>query len=101
MSVNENQEFETINRKVKERTENAEEVLQAAADTYREVRMRKKAKAIACILGVAAVLGIVVAGFWALEEIEWINHTFRIVLTAIAGAVAMFKIGGFWREVEK
>lgn len=90
MSINENQEFETINRKANDRTE-----------TYREAQMKKKARAVACILGVAAVLGIAVTGFWALEEIEWINHTFRIVLTATAGAVAMFKIGGFWREIEK
>ena len=101
MSINENQEFETINQKVKERTETVEEGRHTAAETYREVQMRKKAKAVACILGVAAVLGIAVTGFWALEEIEWINHTFRIVLSAIAGAVAMFKIGGLWREIEK
>lgn len=101
MSINENQEFETINQKVKDRTENAEKVQLIATETNREAQMRKKAKAVACILGVAVVLGIAVTGFWALEEIEWINHTFRIVLTATAGAVAMFKIGGFWHEFKK
>jgi hypothetical protein len=101
MSINENQEFETINQKVKERTENVEESRNAVAENYREVQMRKKAKAVVCILGVIAVLSIAVTGFWALEEIAWINHTFRIVLTAAAGSVAMFKIGGFWHEVKK
>lgn len=98
MNINENQEFEAINQKVKERSENVEEVRQTVADTYREVLARKKAKAIACIMGVAAVLAIAVTGFWALEEIEWINHSFRTVLTAAAGAFAMFKIGCFWQK---
>ena len=98
MNINENQEFETINQKVKERAENVEEVRQTVAETYREVQARKKAKAIACIMAVLAVFGVAVAGFWGLEEIGWINHTFRIVLTAAAGAVAMFKVGGFWQK---
>ena len=101
MSINENQEFAAINQRVNDRTENAKNVQQIADDTYREVQMRKKAKAVACIMGVAVVLGIAVTGFWALEEIAWINHTFRIVLTATAGAVAMFKIGGFWCDIKK
>ena len=98
MSINENQEFEIINQKVKERTETVEEVRQAVAETYREVQVRKKAKAVACIAAVMALFGTAVAGFWGLEEIGWINHTFRIVLTAAAGAVAMFKVGGFWQK---
>jgi type II secretory pathway component PulM len=98
MGINENQEFEAINQKVKERSENVEEVRQAVADTYREVQARKKARGILCIMVVIAVLAIAVTGFWALEEIEWINHTFRIVLTAAAGAVAMFKVGCFWQK---
>lgn len=98
MSINENQEFEAINQKVKERTESVEEVRQSAADAYREVQMRKKTKAVASIVGVATLLGCAVAGCWGLEEIGWINHTFRIVLTAAAGAAAMFKIGCFWQK---
>lgn len=93
MSINENQEFEAINQKVKERAVNVEEVRQSAADAYREVQMRKKAKAVVSIVGVAALLGIAVTGCWGLEEIGWINHTFRIVLTSAAGAVAAFKMG--------
>ena len=83
MSINENQEFEAINQKVKERTEIVEENRHDVAENYREVQMRKKAKAVAHIILVVMLLGIVVTGFWALEEIEWINHTFRIVLTAV------------------
>ena len=101
MSINENQEFEAINQKVKERAVNVEEVRQSAADAYREVQMRKKTKAVAGMIGMAALLGIAVTGFWALEEIAWINHAFRIVLSAAAGAAAMFKMGGLWVEIKK
>lgn len=93
MSINENQEFEAINQKVKERAVNVEEVRQSAADAYREVQMRKKAKAVVGMVAVMGVFGGAVAGCWGLEEIGWINHTFRIVLTSAAGAVAAFKMG--------
>ena len=101
MSINENQEFEAINQKVQERTVNVEEVRQSAADTYREVQIRKRAKAVVSMIAVAVVLGVALTGVWALEEIAWINHTFRIVLTAAAGAVAMFKMGGLWTQLTK
>lgn len=101
MSINENQEFETINQKVKERTENVEEVRQIEADTYREVRVRNKLKAMIWIMVACGVFATAATGFWALEEIEWINHSFRIVLTAAAGAVAMFMIGGFWQRAKQ
>lgn len=101
MNINENQEFENINQKVKERAENVEEVRQTVAETYREVRVRKKTKAIICIMAALGVFAIAVTGFWALEEIEWINHSFRTVLTAATGAVAMFKIGGFWQRAKQ
>lgn len=101
MSINENQEFETINQKVKERTENVEEVRQIEADTYREVRVRNKLKAMIWIMVAGGVFATAATGFWALEEIEWINHSFRIVLTAAAGAVAMFMIGGFWQKAKQ
>lgn len=101
MSINENQEFEAINQKVKERSESVEEVRQTVAETYREVRVRKKAKAIIFILVALGVFAIAATGFWSLEQIEWINHSFRLVLTAATGAVAMFKIGGFWERVKQ
>lgn len=98
MSINENQEFEAINQKVKERTESVEEVRQTVADTYREVKAKRKAKAIIRIVVAAVLFGASVAGFYGLESIGWINDTFRTVLTAAAGSVAMFKIGCFWQK---
>lgn len=96
MNINENQEFEAINQKVKERTETVEEDRQISAETYREVQVRKKLKAMIFIIIAAGLFAVAATGFWVLEGIEWINHTFRIVLTAASGAVAMFMIGGFW-----
>ena len=69
MSVNENMEFENINQKVKERAESVEEVQQTVAYTYREVKVRRQAKAIASMIVVAFVLSGVMAGFWGLSEI--------------------------------
>lgn len=101
MSINENQEFEAINQKVKERTETGEEVRQTAAEAYREVQIRKNLKAVIFIIISAGLFALAATGFWALEGIEWINHSFRNVLTAAAGAVAMFKISGFWSSAKK
>lgn len=101
MSINENQEFEALNRKTKERNESVEEEQQAVAENYREVRARRKAQSIAKIIVVAFALGVLLAGFWGLEQFGWINSTFRTVLMCVAGAVAMFKVGYFWNEMKK
>ena len=55
MSINENQEFEAINQKVKERSVNVAEVRQTVADTYKEVCVRRKTKAIASMAAVLAL----------------------------------------------
>ncbi len=101
MSINESQEFEAINQKVKERTESVEEIRQNAADTYQEVKARRKAKALASIIAVVVVAGAFMAGVWGLEMIGWVNHTFRVVLMCVSGTVAMFKAGYFWHEFKK
>ena len=101
MSINENQEFEAINQKVKERTVNVEEVRQMAADTYREVKAKRKAKAIIRIMVAAVLFGASVAGFYGLESIGWINDTFRTVLIGVSGALAMFNIGRFWNDLRQ
>lgn len=101
MDVNEKMEFEAINKKVQERTVNVEEVQHNAAEAYREARIRKNLKAVIFIIISAGLFALAATGFWALEEIEWINHSFRNVLTAAAGAVAMFKIGCFWSSARK
>ena len=101
MSVNENKEFETINQKVMERTFDEEEVRQSAANAYREVRTKKKLRAIAAISFVVFFAAVAATGFWGLEQIEWINHTFSVVLTAVAFAVASFKVGCIWTRFSK
>lgn len=100
MNINENQEFEAINQKVKERTENVEEIQQAAADTYREVVEKKQAKAVAKIIAVGLLLCGFIVGFWGLEKVGWINTTFQVVLMCVAGAMASFKIGYFFHEIK-
>ena len=98
MSINESQEFEAINKKIKERSVNVEEVQQNAAETYREVVVRRKTKAIVLMAVTLVILVATIFGVTALEMIGWINETFRTVLMSVAGAVAMFKAGYFWHE---
>lgn len=100
MSINENQEFEAINQKVKERTENVEEIRQSVADTYHEVKARRKVKAIAKMFVVVAVLICAVFGINTLETVGWISFTFRQVLICVTGGMAMFKLGYFWHEIK-
>ena len=100
MSINENQEFEAINQKVKERTESVEEIWQCAADTYHEVKARKKAKAIAKMFAVVAVFICATFGLIGLEYIGWISVFFRQVLICVAGCMAMFKLCYFWHEIK-
>lgn len=101
MSINENQEFEAINRASKERSENVDEYRQVVADTYREVKARRKAKAIYHIIALVVLFASAVGFFYGLEVIGWINDTFRIVLMCGAGAVAMFKVGQYWNDIKK
>ena len=101
MNINENQEFEAINQKVKERTVNVEEVRQSVADTYREVKARRKAKAVMRMVLAVVLFGASVAGFYGLESIGWINDTFRTVLIGVSGALAMFNIGLFWNDLKR
>ena len=101
MNINENQEFEAINQKVKERTVNVEEVRQSVADTYREVKARRKAKAVMRMILAVVLFGASVAGFYGLESIGWINDTFRTVLIGTSGSLAMFNIGLFWNDLKQ
>ena len=100
MSVNENQEFEAINQKVKERTVNVDEVRQSVADTYKAVKIRRKTKAITIMAVTLLALVIVLRGINGLETIGWINGTFKAVLMSATGCVAMFTQGYFWHELK-
>jgi uncharacterized membrane protein len=98
MSVNENQEFEAINQRTKERTVNVDEVRQNVADTYKAVKIRRKTKAITIMAVTLVVLVIALRGINGLEAIGWINGSFKAVLMCAAGCVAMFTQGYFWHE---
>ena len=100
MSINENQEFEAINQKVKERSVNVAEVRQTVADTYKEVKVRRITKALAIMTVTAVLLVIALRGINALEAIGWINNSFEVVLMVVAGSVAMFTEGYFWHEIK-
>lgn len=100
MSINENQEFEVINQKVKERAVNVEEVRQNAADTYKEEKARRVTKAIINMAVTLLAMVIVLRGITALEAIGWINGYFQVVLMCVAGSVSMFLEGYFWHELK-
>ena len=100
MSINESMEFEAINQRTKERTVDVEAVRKTAADTYKEVKVRRITKALAIMAVTAVLLVIALRGITALETIGWINNSFEIVLMVVAGSVAMFTEGYFWHELK-
>lgn len=89
MSINENKEFEAINKKSHD-TEAA----------YRAKKAKATKRAIAFIAVTLLALGATIVGITALEAIGWINATFRIVLMCVVGSMAMFKVGYFWHEIK-
>lgn len=100
MSINESKEFKAINQRTKERTVDVEAVRKSAADTYKEVRVRRITKAITCMAVTAVLLVIALRGIIALEAIGWINNSFEVVLMVVAGSAAMFTEGYFWHELK-
>ena len=100
MSINENMEFETFNQRTKERTVDVEAVRKSAADTYKEVRVRRITKSIASMAIIAVAMVIALRGITALETIGWINRSFEVVLMCVTGSVAMFLEGYFWHEIK-
>ena len=77
-----------------------EAVRKTAADTYKEVKVRRITKALAIMAVTAVLLVIALRGITALETIGWINNSFEIVLMVVAGSVAMFTEGYFWHELK-
>ena len=100
MSINESMEFETFNQRTKERTVDVEAVRKSAADTYKEVRVRRITKAITRMVVTTLACVIAQRGINALETIGWINNSFEVVLMCLAGSVAMFLEGYFWHEIK-
>lgn len=100
MSINESMEFEAINQRTKERTVDVEAVRKSAADTYKEVKVRRITKSITIMAVTAVLLVIALRGIIALEAIGWINNSFEVVLMVVAGSVAMFTEGYFWHELK-
>ena len=100
MSINENKEFEAINKKTSERNAQATAVCHSTEEIYRAKRAKAKKKAICFVVVAIVLLAIAMLGITGLELIGWINTTFRIVLMCLTGSVAMFKIGYFWHEIK-
>jgi hypothetical protein len=100
MSINENQEFETINQKTSERNANAQAVC-CSTEEIRWVKKTKARKKAALLMFVTcAVLAVALSGIAVLEEIGWINDYFSIVLKCLTGCVAVFKAGYLWHEIK-
>lgn len=100
MSINENKEFEAINKKTSERNAKAAAVCQSTEEIYHAKKAKAKKKAICFMVMNVLLLATALVGITALEMIGWINATFRIVLMCVAGSVAMFKIGYFWHGIK-
>ena len=100
MSINENKEFEAINKKTSERNAQATAVCHSTEEIYRAKKAKSKKKAIWFAAVTILLLAVAMVGITALEMIGWINSTFRIVLMCMAGSVAMFKVGYFWHEIK-
>ena len=100
MNINESKEFEAINQKVNERKflEETEYQCKEAFHNVKRTKAKRKALFRICITNGLFLVGV--AGFFFLESIGWIDEIFNVVLTCIAGAVAMFKIGYFWHEIK-
>lgn len=100
MSVNESKEFEAINQKVNER-KHVEETQEQAKVVYVTVKKAKARKrGLWFVILITLLLAVAVGGIMGLEAIGWINQTFSIVLMAISGAAAFFKIGCAWNEIK-
>lgn len=100
MSINENQEFESINQKTGERRFIAETECQCKEEYNRLHKDKAKKRAIG-LLVVKTIAFIVAAfGITGLELIGWINSAFHIVLLVAAGSVAMFNAGYLWHEIK-
>lgn len=100
MSINENKEFEAINKKTSERNAKAAAVCHSTEEIYHAKKAKAKKMAIAFVAVTVLLLAVALVGITALELIGWINATFRIVLMCVAGSVAMFKIGYFWHGIK-
>lgn len=100
MSINENKEFEAINQKTGERKFVAETEGQCSYEYLRVKKAKATKRAIVCMVVTLVALAATLLGITALEQIGWINSTFRIVLMCAAGSAAMFKTGYFWHEVK-
>jgi hypothetical protein len=101
MSINENQEFAAINQKTNERKVNAVVECHSTEEIQRSKKVKAQKRAIVRILAAVAIMLAAGIGIFGLEDIGWINATFRTVLLCVTGGTGMFKIGYFWREVEK
>ena len=99
--MNENQEFEFINNKTRERAVDEEASCKQAADTFKAFVAEKRKKACMRMSVNGLVIVAAVFGTVGLAKIDWINDIFCAVLLCVEGLVLAFKAGYFWYEIKK
>lgn len=99
--MNENQEFEFINSKTRERAVDVEEVRSQAAETYKAVKAERRKRASLRIAADALVAAGAGLGILGLSKIGWISEIFCAVLLCAVVVWLSFKAGYFWYEIKK
>lgn len=99
--MNENQEFERINQKTRERTEGEEASCKQAADTLKAFAAKRRKTAVMRMSVTAMVAAAAWFGILGLQSIGWINGSFCFVLLWVVLAWLAFKAGYHWHEIKK
>ncbi len=99
--MNENQEFEFINSKTRERAVDEEATYKQAADTVKAFAVKRRKKAVMRMAVAALVAAAAWFGILGLADIGWINGSFCVVLLCAVGAWLAFKAGYYWREIKR
>lgn len=101
MSINENQEFEAINQKTRERNDSARAACYSTEEIYRGKAAKARKKAIMCMVAITAAFMLAIWIINILETIGWINSSFKVLMMVAAGCVSMFNLGYYWHELKK
>lgn len=98
--MSENQEFEFINSKTRERAADEEVSCQQAADTVKAFAAKRRKRASLRVVADALVAAAAGFGIVGLSQIGWINEIFCALLLYFDGFVLAFKAGYFWHEIK-
>ena len=99
--MNENQEFEFINSKTRERAADEEVSHQQAADTVKAFAAKRRKRASLRIAADALVAAGAGFGIVGLSKIGWISEIFCGVLLCAVVVWLSFKAGYYWHEVKR